>query len=195
MWYESVSEWSRRESNTGSAFFIPALPRESTKIPFHTHTVPFLSLDSSRLQQSFSVPNEKITYPFVVVRLIFTLPFFPGLSCSTHCVWKNQNGPAFNWNQTSVLVWPTEHSPDCGVHATVIELFVVQLSEKREQDLDAAYRVYGTVDGVGDDGLYILWATCGLLALTEIHNRTHKHLVFYCSACSQIGTYFSLSVK
>lgn len=52
----------------------------------------------------------------------------------------------------------TEHSPDCGVHATVIELFVVQLGKKREQDLDASYRVYGTVDGVGDDGLYILWA-------------------------------------
>lgn len=52
----------------------------------------------------------------------------------------------------------TKHSPDCGVHAAVIELFVVQLSEKREQDLDASYRVYGTMDGVGDYGLHILWA-------------------------------------
>lgn len=50
-----------------------------------------------------------------------------------------------------------ERSPDCGVHAAVIELFVVQLSEEREQDLDASYRVYGAVDGVGNNGLYILW--------------------------------------
>lgn len=66
----------------------------------------------------------------------------------------------------------TEHSPDCGVHAAVIELFVVQLSKKREQDLDASYRVYGTVDGVGYDGLHILWVTYGSLVQTEMCNKT-----------------------
>lgn len=50
-----------------------------------------------------------------------------------------------------------ENSPDCGVHAAVIELFVVQLSKERKQDLDASYRVDGTVDRVGNDGLHILW--------------------------------------
>lgn len=60
-----------------------------------------------------------------------------------------------------------DHSPDCGVHAAVIELFAVQLSEEREQDLDASYRVDGTVDGVGNNGLHVLWDRQGLLALTR----------------------------
>lgn len=46
--------------------------------------------------------------------------------------------------------------PDCGVHTAVIELFVIQLSEEWKQDLDASYRVDGTVDGVGNNGLHIL---------------------------------------
>lgn len=50
-----------------------------------------------------------------------------------------------------------EHSPDCGVDAAVVELFVVQLSKERKQDLDAPYRVDGTVDGVGNNGLHVLW--------------------------------------
>ncbi len=58
----------------------------------------------------------------------------------------------------------TDHSPDCGVHAAVIELFVVQLSEEGEQNLDASYRVDGAVDGVGNDGLHILLDGNGLLS-------------------------------
>lgn len=50
-----------------------------------------------------------------------------------------------------------DHSPNGGVHAAVVELLVVQLSKEREQDLDASYRVDGTVDGVGNNGLHILW--------------------------------------
>lgn len=56
-----------------------------------------------------------------------------------------------------------DHSPDCSVHTAVIELFVVQLSEEGEQDLDTSYRVDGAVDGVGNNGLHILWARYGLL--------------------------------
>lgn len=70
-----------------------------------------------------------------------------------------------------------DRSPDRGVHAAVIELFVVQLSKERKQDLDASYRVDGTVDGVGNDGLHILWEGNGLLMLTETHNvlYTQRH--------------------
>lgn len=48
------------------------------------------------------------------------------------------------------------HLPDCGVHAAVIKLLVVELSEEREQHLDASYGVDGAVDGVRDDGLHVL---------------------------------------
>lgn len=48
-------------------------------------------------------------------------------------------------------------SPDCGVHRAVVQLFVVQLGEEREENLDASYGVNGTVDGVGYNGLHILW--------------------------------------
>lgn len=54
-------------------------------------------------------------------------------------------------------IYFVDHSPNCGVHTAVVELFVVQLSKKREQDLDTSYRVDGTVDGVGNNGLHILW--------------------------------------
>lgn len=64
-----------------------------------------------------------------------------------------------------------DHSPDCGVYTAVIELFVVQLREEREQNLDASYRVDGTVDGVSNNGLHILWDKNGLLVLTETHTR------------------------
>lgn len=47
-------------------------------------------------------------------------------------------------------------SPHGGLHRTVIGLPVVQLREEREQHLDAADGVDGTVDGVCDDGLYVL---------------------------------------
>ena len=49
------------------------------------------------------------------------------------------------------------HSPDRRVHTAVVELLVVQLGKERKQDLDASYRVDGTVDGVGDNGLHVLW--------------------------------------
>lgn len=77
----------------------------------------------------------------------------------------------------------TEHSPDCGVHTTVIELFIVQLCEEREQDLDAPYRVYGTVDGVGDDGLYILWATL-VSADRNIKQNTRPSCFFFTALLS-----------
>lgn len=48
------------------------------------------------------------------------------------------------------------HLPDRGVHAAVIKLLVVELSEEREQHLDASYGVDGAVDGVRDDGLHVL---------------------------------------
>lgn len=48
------------------------------------------------------------------------------------------------------------HLPDGGVHAAVIKLLVVELSEEREQHLDASYGVDGAVDGVRDDGLHVL---------------------------------------
>lgn len=48
------------------------------------------------------------------------------------------------------------HLPDSGVHAAVIKLLVVELSEEREQHLDASYGVDGAVDGVRDDGLHVL---------------------------------------
>lgn len=50
----------------------------------------------------------------------------------------------------------TGHLPDSGVHAAVINLLVVELSEEREQHLDASYGVDGAVDGVRDDGLHVL---------------------------------------
>lgn len=67
------------------------------------------------------------------------------------------------------------HSPDCGVHAAVIELFVVQLSEEREQDLDASYRVDGAVDGVGNDGLHILRDRKALLVSTGTCTVLYAH--------------------
>ncbi len=67
------------------------------------------------------------------------------------------------------------HSPDCCVHAAVIELFVVQLSEEREQDLDASYRVNCAVDGVGNNGLHILRGENGMLALTETRFVPYVH--------------------
>ncbi|TNN54094.1 hypothetical protein EYF80_035715 [Liparis tanakae] len=39
-----------------------------------------------------------------------------------------------------------------------------RLSEEREQDLDASYRVDGTVDGVGNNGLHVLWDRQGLVS-------------------------------
>lgn len=59
-----------------------------------------------------------------------------------------------------------DHWPDSGVHAAVIELLVVQLSKEGEQDLDASYGVNGTVDGVGNNSLHVLWVGNRLLALT-----------------------------
>lgn len=53
------------------------------------------------------------------------------------------------------------HLPDCGVHAAVIKLLVVELSEEREQHLDASYGVDGAVDGVRDDGLHVLQVVGG----------------------------------
>lgn len=50
----------------------------------------------------------------------------------------------------------TGHLPDAGVHATVIKLLVVELSEEWEQHLDASYGVDGAVDGVRDNGLHVL---------------------------------------
>lgn len=53
------------------------------------------------------------------------------------------------------------HLPDCGVHTAVIKLLVVELSEEREQHLDASYGVDGAVDGVRDDGLHVLQGGAG----------------------------------
>ena len=67
------------------------------------------------------------------------------------------------------------HSPDRRVHTAVVELLVVQLSKEREQDLDASYRVDGTVDGVGNDGLHVLWeqegAVSGEHAVSVVYRR------------------------
>lgn len=56
-------------------------------------------------------------------------------------------------------------SPHGGLHRAVIGLPVVKLREEREQHLDAPDGVDSTVDGVGDDGLYILHTENNALAL------------------------------
>lgn len=194
----SIRAISEREQHRLCLFHPSAAEGKHKTLLSHSHTVlsiirqllPAAKLRLSKWENNF--------YTFVVVRhiVIYCLLFS---RAQLQYILRVKQPKCARFQLKSYIragLTLTEHSPDCSVHTTVIELFVVQLSEKREQDLDASYRVYGTVDGVGDDGLYILWATYGLLVLTEMHNRAHKHLLFYCSAVSQIWTcYFSLSVK
>lgn len=78
------------------------------------------------------------------------------------------------------------HSPDRGVHTAVVELLVVQLSKERKQDLDASYRVDGTVDGVGNNGLHVLWdgSLPSLLYAHTLRQRSDPQWIICCYECT-----------